>query len=332
MCIRDRYNGDNFLRTKRQSKLINRTFRHFVKMATYGVALNVAVNNAILTIRNTLRVKGGLTRSNLQSTFNSADTLKDGKLDVTEFQRCCIKLGIILATIDQQALLKYFDSDRNGTISAEEFITALIVPLTTARLQVVNNAWFKLDPRQTGSVSVSVCRSNFSAAKHMDVIRGIRTEEEVFQQDFLAYFPTVSTTGITYMAFIAYYTDESSKYLSDDVFCPLVQDTWNLTSATSLTVTADELKTVVRDLRFRIINITSGSQDETLLKSVFAKFDSNKSGFLTLDELNAMLIRLEMAIAPKLLGALFNFIDKNKSGYVEFVEFANYIVNDPYPQ
>ena len=60
------------------------------------------------------------------------------------------------------------------------------------------------------------------------------------------------------------------------------------------------------------------------------EFDLNKSGFLTLDELHAMMIRLEAPVHENYLAAVFAYIDKNKSGYIEFHEFSNLIVNEAF--
>jgi len=52
---------------------------------------------------------------------------------------------------------------------------------------------------------------------------------------------------------------------------------------------------------------------------------------LTLDELYAMTIKLEVPISMKYLQPIFEIFDKNRNGTIEFEEFVNYIVNDPYP-
>ncbi len=77
--------------------------------------------------------------------------------------------------------------------------------------------------------------------------------------------------------------------------------------------------------------MTTGTNEEFLMKKLFRDFDTNNSGFLTLDELYAMMIKLEIPIARKYLNALFSKFDTNKNGYIEYQEFANYILNDPYP-
>jgi len=84
-------------------------------------------------------------------------------------------------------------------------------------------------------------------------------------------------------------------------------------------------------LRFKLIQLSKGSQDEYLLRKIFKEFDMNKNGFMTIDELNAMMIRLEIPIHGSHLASVFQVIDRNRSGYIEFEEFAYFIVNDPYP-
>lgn len=77
--------------------------------------------------------------------------------------------------------------------------------------------------------------------------------------------------------------------------------------------------------------MTHRSTEEFLLRQLFKEFDINKSGFLTLDELHAMLIKLEIPVQKRYLNALFQKFDNNRSGLIEFSEFVHYVINDPYP-
>lgn len=47
--------------------------------------------------------------------------------------------------------------------------------------------------------------------------------------------------------------------------------------------------------------MTSGAHDEFLLRKVFKEFDKNNSGYLTIDELFAITIKLEIPIQKKYL-------------------------------
>lgn len=77
--------------------------------------------------------------------------------------------------------------------------------------------------------------------------------------------------------------------------------------------------------------MTHRTTEEFLLRKLFKEFDINKSGFLSLDELHAMLVKLEIPINKRYLQALFNKFDRNNSGTIEFEEFVSFILNDPYP-
>lgn len=77
--------------------------------------------------------------------------------------------------------------------------------------------------------------------------------------------------------------------------------------------------------------MTKGANEEFLLRKLFKEFDINKSGFLSLDEMQAMLIKLEIPVSKRYLNAVFSKLDRNRSGVIEFDEFVYYIVNDPYP-
>lgn len=77
--------------------------------------------------------------------------------------------------------------------------------------------------------------------------------------------------------------------------------------------------------------MTQGISDEFLLKKIFIEFDSNKNGYLSLEELYAMTIKLEVPIHKKYLSALFKKFDRNDSGFIEFDEFLYFLTYDPYP-
>ena len=56
----------------------------------------------------------------------------------------------------------------------------------------------------------------------------------------------------------------------------------------------------------------------------------NKNGMLTMDEMAALLAKLEISVERKYLSAIIGALDSNGSGAVEFDEFKNFIIYDPY--
>lgn len=54
------------------------------------------------------------------------------------------------------------------------------------------------------------------------------------------------------------------------------------------------------------------------MRKLFNSFDENKNGYLSAYELDLMLKQLELPIAPEHVEPLFNKLDKNGTGYIEY--------------
>lgn len=66
------------------------------------------------------------------------------------------------------------------------------------------------------------------------------------------------------------------------------------------------------------------------MKKVFSDFDLNQSSHLTIDEVTNMIAKLKIAVERKYVYPFFKIVDANNSGGIEFDEFQNYIINNPY--
>lgn len=67
-----------------------------------------------------------------------------------------------------------------------------------------------------------------------------------------------------------------------------------------------------------------------MLRKIFKDFDLNQSGAITIDELGAMLAKLGISLERKYINAVMRELDGNKSGQLEFEEFATFLIYDPY--
>lgn len=76
--------------------------------------------------------------------------------------------------------------------------------------------------------------------------------------------------------------------------------------------------------------ISNSSQEEFVLRKIFKDFDTNNSGTLTIDEMAAMLAKLGISVERKYISAMIKVLDTNKTGMLEFEEFANFLIYDPY--
>lgn len=67
-----------------------------------------------------------------------------------------------------------------------------------------------------------------------------------------------------------------------------------------------------------------------MLRKIFKDFDINGNGEIAFDELTAMLAKLGIQVEKKYVNALMNELDSNKTGMLEFEEFATFLLYDPY--
>ena len=56
----------------------------------------------------------------------------------------------------------------------------------------------------------------------------------------------------------------------------------------------------------------------------------NGNGIITIDELAAMLAKLGISVERKYIQALLNQLDLTNKGSIDFSEFSNFLLNDPY--
>lgn len=83
-------------------------------------------------------------------------------------------------------------------------------------------------------------------------------------------------------------------------------------------------------MRQRLLVLSNNSQEEYILRKIFKDFDLNQSGSITLDELTAMLAKLGISVERKYIQAMLRELDSNKTGMLEFEEFATFLLYDPY--
>lgn len=57
--------------------------------------------------------------------FKAMDKNRDRNLDPTEFKYAMRDYGVKISDLEVTAIVKYFDKDRNGKISFDEFLRAI---------------------------------------------------------------------------------------------------------------------------------------------------------------------------------------------------------------
>ena len=154
--------------------------------------------------------------------------MKDGQLDPAELAEALMVYGINLNDKQIQALLKTFDKNGNGTLSYDEFLSALRGVLNENRLVWVRLAYKKLDVTQDGKVCLDDIAKLYNADFHPDVIAGKATPKDVFMK-FLSMWDTQTPDGIvTFDEFCDYYKDVSASVDEDEYFGAMMKSAWKL--------------------------------------------------------------------------------------------------------
>lgn len=169
----------------------------------------------------------------------------------------------------------------------------------------------------------------YNPAKIRDVVLG-RVKEQKAKETFVSSFARDEAGNIPKEVFYDVLTDLSNSVASDDNFVQMISGCFGTNEDKNSSLDQESLKSIVKQLRFKLITLTTGSHDEYIMRKTFNEFDLDRSGVLTVDELRAMVTRLEMPLAEKYLQELFRMLDRNQSGGIEYEEFNHYILYDPF--
>eukprot|EP00357_Protocruzia_adherens_P004449 CAMPEP_0114993068 /NCGR_PEP_ID=MMETSP0216-20121206/12311_1 /TAXON_ID=223996 /ORGANISM="Protocruzia adherens, Strain Boccale" /LENGTH=302 /DNA_ID=CAMNT_0002356643 /DNA_START=97 /DNA_END=1005 /DNA_ORIENTATION=+ len=299
-------------------------------MALYGVGLETTVNRINTEFRLNMARKGPMGIRTLKRTFKRYDHNGNNKLDIEEFEEALGAFGLFPKKVDLQALMKYYDVDDDGNVNFEEFLRGLREPLNERRSALVNRAFEIMDKDNSGFITVKDVVHVYNVEKNQDFIDGTKTKEEIVS-DFLSNFEGARGNNdgkITKQEFNDYYSDISSSIPNDEYFVQLMESVWLIGEDETGAAFKGEIGRFIKMMRQKLIQRTSGSHDEYLLRQIFRDFDTDDSGKLTIDELNAMLLKLEIPLERKYTRAIFNTFDKDGNGTIEFEEFVSYIVNE----
>ena len=228
--------------------------------------------------------------------------------------------------------MKFYDVDGDGNISYEEFIRGLREELTERRKNMVDRAFKILDKDDSGQVTVGDIKHLYDVTQNKDFIEGTKTAEEVIE-GFLDSFDGAKGNDdgtISKQEWDDYYTDLSMSLPSDQYFVEMMESVWGISEDDDSQVTKDHIRELTKLIRERLLKMSNNTSDEYLLRKVFNYFDVNESGNITIDELAAMMAKLQISVERKYLSGIMKVIDSDNNGAIEFNEFLNFIIMDPY--
>jgi Ca2+-binding EF-hand superfamily protein len=204
--------------------------------------------------------------------------------------------------------------------------------MTKRRINIVNRAFGLLDKDGSGHITVEDVKHLYDPSQHKGFIDGKKTKEEVIEE-FLDSFDGARGNNdgvITKKEWDDYYTDLSMSLPTDDYFVAMMESVWGITEDEDSEANQDYVRELVSLIRQRLLSMSNESSDEYVLRKVFNYFDANESGNITIDELAAMVAKLKISVERKYLNGIMKRIDSDNNGSIEFNEFLNFVIMDPY--
>lgn len=130
-------------------------------------------------IRKELLRRGGHGIRGLGIVFRRMDNNGDRHLDRYEFEWGLRENGHVLSPMDLDRLFRYFDRNRDGRVSYDEFLRGLRGDLNEKRRELVHMAYAKLDRTGDGIVNIEDMRIAYNPRFHPDFKRGAKSADEI---------------------------------------------------------------------------------------------------------------------------------------------------------
>ena len=178
-------------------------------------------------VLGTLRERSKNAVRALKSAFRVMDSQSDGKLDSEDLKWGLRDLGVDLNDEQFGILFKSFDKGGDGIINLSEFLVAVRGGMSDVRVDIVLQAYDKLDADGSGMVTTDDILDLYDVASDPMVMEGVKTAQQA-AAEFMSQWETTPDGIVTRQEFIEYYKDLSAEVDSDDEFVPIVAAAWKL--------------------------------------------------------------------------------------------------------
>ena len=150
--------------------------------------------------------------------FKAMDRDGNGSLNPVEFKYSMRDYGLTLSEIEVTQIVKYFDTNKDGKISFDEFLRAIRGDLNPRRNSLVEMAFKILDKDGSGEVTLKDISEAYDVSSHPDFISGAKTADQILLE-FMDMWDTKKKDHIVILdEFKDYYKDLSASIDDDDYF------------------------------------------------------------------------------------------------------------------
>lgn len=148
--------------------------------------------------------------------YRRLDQQKRGYISHTDFYSGLKQCGLRLGTEEVESLLNFFDFNRDGKVTYEQFLDLVRGPVAKSRIEACQALWAKLTPAD--SVAAKTLSDFYSPDMHPEVLSGKATAEKK-REEFLEYCGEYLLLGqVPKDVVLNYFVDEGVSIAADQDF------------------------------------------------------------------------------------------------------------------
>ena len=191
----------------------------------------------IEVFRTTLKKRGIRGIMAMRRAFIIADDNDSKTLTLPEFIKFCHDYRMPLSGNEINNLFEEFDTNKNGEINYEEFVSAFVGEMNERRKRLITILFETFDKNRKGVIDLDDIRNSYNPNNHPDVVSGKKTEDEILAEflDFLQYHFSLLKSDkeqeinkINIEEFLAFFNNISAGVEDDDYFENIIKSGFNL--------------------------------------------------------------------------------------------------------
>jgi Ca2+-binding EF-hand superfamily protein len=206
------------------------------------------LRRVIHQLRAALKEQGAVGFISLQRKFRAMDSDRNGSISLPEFLTALRESGVYLSPLDAKNLFHYFDANHDGAVDFSEFLAGIREPMSEKRMLFVRMAFDLMDKDGNGLLEVADIVDVYDARKHPEVMSGRKTEQEVFAE----FLDTFEASGggnrdgkITFEEWTHYYANISAAIDDDDYFELMMRNAWHISGGSGWSANSSNRRVLI---------------------------------------------------------------------------------------
>lgn len=184
---------------------------------------------ALAVLRNLLAARGASSIKAMGKKFRIMDDDGSRSLNFEEFFKGITDCGMDITKAQAQDLFSYLDKDKGGAIDFEEFLKCMRPEMSQARIDIIDEAFKKMDKTGDGVVTIADMDRAFNARDHPKYQSGEWDQARCFEEYLTTFEEPNNPDGkVTKEEFFNYYCGVSASYDLDEQFDVMMRNGWKI--------------------------------------------------------------------------------------------------------